>query len=393
MVGRRPNFLLFIIVVSQFAGTSLWFSGNAILPDLQADWDLAPEALGHITMAVQVGFIVGTLSFAILTLADRYSPRLIYLFCCLSGALVSASTVLINESLLLFLANRFLVGFLLAGIYPVGMKIAAGWFKQDLGLALGFMIGALVLGTAAPHLVRGFGEAWDWQTVILCVAGLAAFGGVLMAVFVPDGPYLKQGSTFDFGAIAKVFSSAQFRSSSFGYFGHMWEIFAAWAFFPVLLVGYLATRPELVLNISFWTFVLIGVGAIGCAGGGVLVRFFGSARVAGFQLVGSLIGCLLSPLMFLASPEVFLPFLIVWSILISGDSPQYSTLNAQFAPPELVGCALAVANAIGYTISIVSVQLINHMVEPMGVRFVFLLLVPGPLFGLWAMWPLLRKSA
>ncbi|MEP1441687.1 MAG: MFS transporter [Hyphomicrobiales bacterium] len=387
----RLNFLLFIIVLSQFAGTSLWFSGNAILPDLEQDWGLAPEALGHITMAVQLGFIAGTLSFAVLTLADRYSPRWIYLICCLSGALVSATTVLIDENLSLFLANRFLVGFLLAGIYPVGMKIASGWFKKDLGLALGFMIGALVLGTAAPHLVRAMGEAWAWQTVILSVAVLAAFGGVLMAVFVPDGPHLKQASKFDFSAVGKVFSSAKFRSSSFGYFGHMWEIFAAWAFFPVLLVGYVATRPELSLNISLWTFIIIGVGAIGCAGGGVLVRRFGSARVATFQLFGSLIGCLISPLMFFTAPEIFLPFVIIWSILISGDSPQYSTLNAQFAPPALVGCALAVANAIGYTISIVSVQLINHMVEPMGVQYVFLLLIPGPLFGLWAMWSLVKR--
>ncbi|MEP3629890.1 MAG: MFS transporter [Hyphomicrobiales bacterium] len=391
MATLRLNFLLFIIVVSQFASTSLWFSGNAILPDLEQDWGLAPEALGHITMAVQIGFIAGTLSFAVLTLADRYSPRAIYLICCLGGALVSASTVLIDESLSLFLANRFLVGFLLAGIYPVGMKIASGWFKQDLGLALGFMIGALVLGTASPHLVRAMGQSWDWQTVIISVAILAAFGGVLMAAFVPDGPYLKQGSKFDFSAVGKVFSSAKFRSSSFGYFGHMWEIFAAWAFFPVLLVGYVATRPELIISISLWTFILIGVGAVGCVIGGVLVRRFGSARVATFQLFGSLIGCLISPLMFLAPPEIFLPFLIVWSILISGDSPQYSTLNAQFAPPELVGCALAVANAIGYMISIVSVQLINHMIEPMGIQYVFLLLVPGPLFGLWAMWPLVKK--
>lgn len=391
MATPRLNFLLFIIVISQFAGTSLWFSGNAILPNLERDWGLAPEALGHITMAVQIGFIAGTLSFAILTLADRYSPRVIYLICCLGGALVSASTVLIDESLSLFLANRFIVGFLLAGIYPVGMKIASGWFKQDLGLALGFMIGALVLGTASPHLVRALGQSWDWQTVIISVAVLSAFGGVLMAIFVPDGPYLKQGSKFDLGAVKRVFSSAKFRSSSFGYFGHMWEIFAAWAFFPVLLVGYVATRAELTMNISLWTFILIGVGAVGCVIGGVLVRRFGSARVATFQLFGSFIGCLISPFIFHAPPEVFLPFLIVWSILISGDSPQYSTLNAQFAPPELVGCALAVANAVGYIISIISVQLINHMIEPMGVQYVFLLLIPGPLFGLWAMWPLVKK--
>jgi len=234
----RPARILPVIVAAQFAGVAIWFAGNAVLGDLQRAWGLPEAALGYVTSAVQLGFIAGTLAFAFLALADRYSPRLVYLVCSLLGALANLAAIAADGSLAALLATRFITGFFLAGIYPVGMKIASGWFQKDLGNALGLLVGALVLGTAFPHLLKGLGQSWPWETVLLGVSALCAAGGALMYRLVPDGPHLGRGATFDPAALAAVFRSPGFRASAFGYFGHMWELYAFWAFVPVARSGW-----------------------------------------------------------------------------------------------------------------------------------------------------------
>ena len=386
---QRPARILPVIILSQFAGTSLWFAGNAVLPDLQESWDLPPGALGDITAAVQLGFIAGTLVFAISALSDRFSPRLIFLACALLGALANGSAVLLEADLTGLMALRFATGFFLAGIYPVGMKIASGWYKADLGRALGYLVAALVAGTALPHLLRGMGQSLPWESVTLTVSVVAAGGGALMWLLVPDGPYLSSGARFDPRALAAVFRSPRFRASAFGYFGHMWELYAFWAFAPALLTAY-ALANGLSLNISLWAFAVIGIGALSSAAGGVFSVRFSSARVAQWQLCASGICCLLSPLLFFAPPVIFLAFLLCWGLVVIGDSPQFSALNAQSAPPERVGSALTIANAIGFAISIVSIQLLNQLAGAVPVEFLFILLAPGPAIGLLALRPLLR---
>jgi MFS family permease len=172
------------IIFSQFAGTSLWFAANAVLPELQRDWGLSQESLGHITTAVQLGFIAGTLAFAVFTVSDRYSPRNIFLACSVLGGLANAAAYWSGHSLVALLGLRFATGFFLAGIYPVGMKIAASWYQRDLGMALGFLVGATVLGTAFPHLLRGLGQTLPWQSVLLAVSLLALVGGAAMFALV-----------------------------------------------------------------------------------------------------------------------------------------------------------------------------------------------------------------
>jgi MFS family permease len=221
-MSERPRRILPAIVLSQLAGISLWFAGNAVLPDLQARLGLPDSMLGHMASAVQLGFIAGTLMFALFAVSDRYSPRATFLACSLLGAAANASVYLIDGSIALLLAARFAVGFFLAGIYPVGMKIASGWYQRDLGKALGFLVGALVVGTALPHLIKGLGQSLPWQTVMLGVSAIAAAGGLLMYALVPDGPYLKAGARFDPSSLATIFKAQGFRASAFGYFGHMW---------------------------------------------------------------------------------------------------------------------------------------------------------------------------
>lgn len=383
----RPARILPVIIASQFAGVAIWFAGNAVLPDLQRQWGLADSALGNVTSAVQLGFIAGTLVFAFLAVADRYSPRLVYLVCSLLGAAANLAAIASDGSLGALLATRFATGFFLAGIYPVGMKIASGWYQKDLGNALGLLVGALVLGTAFPHLLKGLGQAWPWETVLIGVSALCALGGALMFLWVPDGPFLRQGAKFDPRALADVFRSRSFRASAFGYFGHMWELYAFWAFVPVLL----AARGA-VDNVSVWAFAAIAAGTVGCVGGGLASLRAGSARVAVAQLATSGACCLLSPLLFFAPAPVFLAFLLLWGVAVVGDSPQFSALNAANAPRALVGSALTIANCIGFAITIFSIELLNAAAARMPVQYLFLLLVPGPVLGLLAMRPLMRKS-
>jgi MFS family permease len=387
----RPARILPLIIFSQFTGTSLWFAGNAILLDLQRDWGLTEHSLGHVTSAVQLGFIVGTLLFAYLVIADRFSPRLVFFYCSLAGALANIALLIAPQQLNWLLVLRFATGFFLAGIYPVGMKIAAGWYQQGLGRALGYLVGALVLGTAFPHLIRSSGTDFPWQQVILFVSALATFGGFIMLLLVPDGPYLPKGSVFDPGALKAIFRSRRFRASAFGYFGHMWELYTLWAFIPLFLLTY-SRNNEIALNVPLWSFLVIAGGFLGCAIGGIVSARFGSARVAAVQLGISGICCLLSPLLFGSSPAVFLGFLLLWGITVIGDSPQFSALNAENAPREYVGSALTIVNSIGFLITIFSIQLASWMLTQLEPQFVFLLLVPGPVIGLWMLKPLLARN-
>jgi MFS family permease len=374
-----------VIVLSQFAGGSLWFAGNAVLGDLQLALGLPDAALGWITSAVQLGFIAGTLAFAFFAISDIASPRLVFLLCALAGAAANATSYLLAQGLASLLVLRFATGFFLAGIYPVGMKIAAGWYRDDLGKALGFLVGALVLGTAFPHLLKGLGAALPAQQVMLGVSALAVAGGAAMFALVPDGPYLSRGARFDPRALASVFREPRFRASAFGYFGHMWELYALWAFVPLVIAAHAPGLP-----VSAWTFAVIAVGTLGCIAGGLLSLRQGSARVAFAQLSASGVCCLLSPLLFQAPTPLFLAFLLFWGVVVAGDSPQFSALNAASAPRELVGSALTIANCIGFAITIGSIELLNAAASTLGAQWLLVLLAPGPAFGLAALLPLLR---
>lgn len=373
-----PRRILPAIVASQFAGTCLWFAGNAVMPDLQRRAGIPADALGDITTAVQLGFILGTLVFAYLAVADRWSPRRVFLTCALLGAASNGAILVAGPRLWPLLLLRFMTGFFLAGIYPVGMKIASGWYDRDLGRALGFLVGALVLGTAMPHLI---GQGLAWEQVLLAVSAIAAGGGVLMYALVPDGPHLRPGARFDPTAIARIFRSPEFRASSFGYFGHMWELYAFWAFLPVYVGAYLGGQSG-ISQISLWSFTIIGAGTIGCIAGGILSVRHGSAPIAFVQLTTSGLCCLLSPLAFWLPPAAMFAFLILWGVAVVGDSPQFSALNARYAPSQLVGSALTIANCIGFGITIVSIQLLQTMLPVTGAQMLFLLLLPGPIAGL-----------
>lgn len=386
-----PAHILPVIVFAQFAGTSLWFAGNAIVRDLQEAFGLGPEAVGDLTAAVQLGFIAGTFFFALLSVADRFSPSRVFLFSAFLGAFFNLGIGLFADGFFSILLFRFLTGFFLAGIYPVGMKISADWYARGLGKALGFLVGALVLGTAFPHLLREYTQDLPWKTVLLATSGVAVFGGLLLFFLVGDGPNRRAGARFEWNAIPKIFRFRPFRLAAFGYFGHMWELYAFWAFVPVLLATYNSMHGA-EIGLYLWSFAIIGMGSLGCVIGGYFSLRVSSARVAFGMLFTSGLLCLFSSLLFILPPVLFMAFLLLWGFAVVGDSPQFSTIVAQTAPPHYIGTALTIVNSIGFAITIGSIQLLNHVREVMGAGNMFLLLLPGPLFGLYALWQLAAKG-
>ena len=388
-----PRRILPVIVLSQFACTSLWFAVNAVMPDLQLAWALPPATVGPLTSAVQLGFVAGTLVFALLMVADRFPPATVFLVCSLLGALANAALLLADGRMDVLLALRFAVGFLLAGIYPVGMKIAALWYRERLGAVLGVLIGALVLGTALPHGLRALAGSGavgplQWQAVVLAVSALAVLGGLATWLLVPRRPAAAGVAPITPRALGLIWADRRLRASVFGYFGHMWELYA----FIVLVPTIVATRLVSGLAVSAASFWAIGAGIVGCVGGGLLARRFGSARVAQSQLATSALCCLAAPLMLAAPLPLFFAWLLLWGATVAGDSPQFSTLTAQNAPPAVVGSVLTFTNCIGFAISVVSIELFVGLAQNWPLAQLLPWLALGPAIGLWMMRPLLRRA-
>ncbi|GJM33674.1 MAG: membrane protein [Saprospiraceae bacterium] len=377
-----PNHILPFIIISQFAGTSLWFAGNAIMADLQQAFDLPAGSLGNITSAVQLGFIGGTLTFAFLVIADRFSPSKVFFVSATLGALANLSIYLFADGYWGILIFRWLTGFFLAGVYPIGMKIAADWYAKDLGKALGYLVGALVLGTAFPHFLRFQGQSLPWSAILLTTSAVAFMGGLLILFGVGDGPFRKKGGQFKPGVIVEIFSFREFRAAAYGYFGHMWELYAFWAFVPVIL----QTNPAFKASLSLWSFLIIGMGSLGCMLGGYWSLRKGSRTVAMAMLLTSGLCCLFSPLAFQLPLVFFLAFLLLWGFAVVGDSPQFSTLVAQTAPPLYIGSALTIVNCIGFSITIFSIELINWLNIQYASEWIYWTLLPGPVLGLIGVW-------
>ncbi len=380
-----PKHILPTIVIAQFCCTSLWFASNGVLSELVANFDLRANALGNLTAAVQFGFITGTLVFALWTVTDRFSPSKVFLTSAIFGALGNAGMLWQDNTLFTLVLFRFLTGFFLAGIYPVGMKIAADYFDKGLGRSLGFLVGALVLGTAFPHLLKGLDTYFPWQSVVMTTSGLAFFGGLSIALLVPNGPYRKQGQQVDLKAFFKVFQNTDFRAAAFGYFGHMWELYAFWAFVPLMLMKYQEVH-NIVLNIPILSFGIIAIGGLACVLGGYLSQRIGVKKTAGIALLLSGCCCLVSPLAFmLPTEDLFVGFLFFWGMVVIADSPLFSTLVAQRSTPELKGTALTIVNCIGFAITIVSIQLMTVLQSTYSHFWIYMLLVVGPFLGLYAL--------
>ncbi|QDO92755.1 MFS transporter [Formosa sediminum] len=381
-----PKKILSLIIISQFCCTSLWFAGNGVMDDIIKVYQLHPSVLSFLTSAVQFGFIIGTFVFALFTIADRYAPSKVFMVSALLAAIFNLGIVIKGQSLSYLLILRFFTGFFLAGIYPVGMKIAADYYNKGLGKALGFLVGALVLGTAFPHLLSNITEHLPWETVIYATSILSVFGGLIIFGLVPDGPFRAASTTVDFSVFTTLFKNPNLRAAAYGYFGHMWELYAFWAFTPIMIKTYNNLHPQASLNIALYSFIIIGMGGLGCIISGWISSIKGVKPSASFILFVSMLFCLLSPLSFYTnSSAIFICYMIFWGMFVVADSPLFSTLVAYNTASHTKGSALTIVNCIGYAITIVSIQTLGFLQTISNPIFIYMALAIGPLFGLIAL--------
>ena len=381
-----------VIVIAQLFGTSLWFSANSAADDLIRAWGIAPADIGTLTNAVQLGFILGTLSFAISGLADRFAASRIFAVCAVLGALCNAAFALLADGMSTAIPLRFAVGFCLAGVYPLGMKLVVSWVPERAGAALAQLVGMLTLGTALPHGIRLAGAGWSWQATILVSSGLALLAAV-MIFRLGDGLHLKRrhgAPPLRLGRVFYAFSVREFRASALGYFGHQWELYAFWTLTPALVIlsGLAETGSR---QLSGLAFAIIGIGALGCLLGGWWSQRIGSARVAATALAVSAGCCLLFPLIDAWPAWAKIGLLLLWGASVVAVSPHFSALSARACAPEIVGSALAIQNSIGFAITMVSIQLGTAWIGDWGTNIAWLLL-PGPLLGLLGLYPLWRRT-
>jgi MFS family permease len=368
-----------LIVLAELCGTSLWFSGNNAINELAGLWQLSGPARAWLLMAVQLGFIAGTLGLAASGLADAFRSHYVFAASALFGAAANAGFLLLSDGPAAAIAFRFAIGLALAGVYPVGMKLVVSWAPDRAGAALGWLVGALTVGTAIPYLARAVGGDGYWREAVLASSVLAVIGAGLV-VTVGEGPAVRARSGFAWGRVWEVFRIPGFRASALGYFGHMWELYAFWALVRPL-VGRLGLTES---DVWLGTFAVIAAGAIGCVAGGRVSRIRGSRIVARVALAGSAVCCLLAPTLPLIPVEVALGVLVVWGFFVVADSPQFSAMSANASPPDAVGSALAVQNSIGFLITVFAIQLTAVLWDQLG-EWTPWVLAPGPLLGLVAL--------
>ena len=401
--ARQISPAVVLIVLAQCLSTSLWFSPSGVADSLMRDWHLSAAAFSWLLAATQLGFIAGTLLFAFSGAADRFQPTRIFVVCSLLGAAANATVTWGVTDYAVFWSLRFGVGMCLAGIYPLGMKMLVQRVGSQPAAALGWLVGMLTLGTAMPHGLRALGQSWPWPEVLLGSSVLALVGAALVAwmgqppqqAALASQPTAPAPVRLNTHALREVIAVRGYRASAMAYFGHMWELYAFWSVLPWLSlpISRALSRADhgLSTSVALISFSVIAIGLLGCVLGGMWSRRVGSARVAATALAASGLMCLVYPLIPDTWPLVQLGALLFWGVCVVADSPQFSAMSSQNAPPLWLGSALVLQNGVGFLITVVSILLLGWAVQQWGSMALWLL-APGPALGLWALRPLLKKD-
>jgi MFS family permease len=391
MVSRKYRALA-LVAVAELLAMSLWFSATAAAPELAAEWGLSDTEEAWLTIAVQLGFVAGALTSSVFTLADVIQPRRLFAGSAVVGAAATAAMAGVVDSGPPAIELRFLTGVALAGVYPPGMKILAGWFERGRGFAIGVLVGALTVGSALPHLLRAIGGIGQPRAVLYGAAALATVGSALVLLVEP-GPHQAPTAPFDPGAIPRMLRDRPTMLANGGYFGHMWELYAVWTWIPAYLAASLAAdggshSVNLAALLAFGTIAAGGVGAV-LAGYGA--DRYGRTTVSGLSMVASGLACVGAGLAFGRSLAVLVPFLLCWGVVVVADSAQFSAAVSEVAEQSYVGTALTLQTAVGFLLTTVSIQLVPMFADAVGWQWAFAPLAVGPMLGTVAMW-LLRAS-
>ena len=389
-----PGRVLIILAIAELLAMAPWFSASAVSPALARVWALSPTTTAWLTISVQLGFVVGALVSAILTLADRLSARRLVAG---SAALAAAATlgVAAAPGVTMGIACRLLTGAALAGVYPPGMKIAAGWFKEGRGLAIGVLVGALTLGSASPHLVRWAVSPAAWR-VVLVVAAVSAIAGGLLVLLVPsDGPYAAPSPPFSLAAAPRILRDRAVALANLGYLGHMWELYAMWTWMAVFVTASEHARrgpqADVTALAALVTFAVVGSGAIGSWLGGKYADHWGRTLVtsAAMLVSGS---CAIAVGLFFGAPlAALIPLLLIWGIAVVADSAQFSAAVSELAPRDYVGTALTLQTSLGFLLTCATIYLLPMVAAVIGWRWSMSVLAIGPALGVWAMLALRRR--
>lgn len=387
--------VLLILSLAELCAMAPWFSASAVAPTLATIWSLTPAGSAWLTISVQLGFVLGALVSAMLTLADIWSARRL-----VAGSALLAGLATVGVALApgpdAGIAMRVLTGAALAGVYPPGMKIAAGWFREGRGLAIGILVGALTLGSAAPHLVRSVVPGESWRAVLLVAAG-SAFAGALLVLRVPhDGPYAAPSPVFSWGAVPRILRDRAVVLANLGYLGHMWELYAMWTWMAAFVSASERARRgsddgALAGLAALITFVVVGSGAVGCWLGGKYADRWGRTIVTSLAMAVSGTCALVVGRLFGQPLWLLLPLLLVWGVTVVADSAQFSTAVSELAPREYVGTALTLQTSLGFLLTCVTIYLLPLLAGGLGWRWTMATLAVGPAAGVWAMLALRRR--
>lgn len=380
---------LFWIAVSVLFSLSLWFSASVVLEEIEKAWNVGKGYGPWITATVQLGFISGSLISSLTALPDRLNPRRLFVLSALLGAAFNGGIMLIHHAEV-GLMLRFLTGVSLAGVYPVGVKLLSQWFPRKRGLGIGILIAALTLGSALPHFVAAFALAFNWQWIIAASSILALAAAAFMQWMLPDLPKAASNQArLSFGKLREILTNRPVMLANYGYFGHMWELYAVWTWLPMFLKASFSILPDstgLQAAGEWYSFVIIGVaGAFGCVAGGMLADKIGRARLSGGAMAVSALCAITIGFTYGQAVWITLLIALIWGMAVIADSAQFSAAVTEYSNPEYVGTALTFQMAVGFFISVFSINLIPILQSWMGWQWVFPVLAIGPLLGVISM--------
>ena len=381
--------MLALLAIAELFGMSLWFSGSAVVPALARDWHLSQAAASWLTLSVQLGFVAGTLGSALFNLPDIISPRHLFTITAIAGALVNGAFGMLAHNAAAGITLRFLTGLFLAGVYPPAMKILATWFRYGRGLALGVLVGALTLGKAIPYLINGIGSQ-NWRSNVIFVSLLAVVGGLIVLFFISDGPYALPAARFDWTQVARVFRNRGVRLANLGYFGHMWELYAMWTWIPFMIRASFLLSKSSPASAEVTSFIIIGSGATGCVVAGLIADRAGRTIVTSWAMAISGSCCLFIGFLFGGNPFLLLIVAAIWGASVVADSAQFSACVTELGDPQYLGTALTIQTCLGFLLTTISIELIPRFERLAGWRYAFMILAPGPLFGVISMLRLRR---